>query len=255
MFLLNFCGCAKATTNATQTEMNSMNKVEELSGTFTTVLIKNNSPKVDGITLNFKENVVTGHSGCNRYSGSYKQKGNSLTISNVITTKMYCKNASETERLFLECLSNTKSFTLERGTLLLRTDEVVLLSAEKKSEKQANDEVLVIYDSHTRGYHFTATVYDTHITVVKEYNGTPQRLEVKPEDVEALKEIISGMTLENINKYEAPTKKRHYDGAPHTSITVFRNNEKFSSQVFDGGFPPEALTELVNKVLSLSAEK
>jgi hypothetical protein len=114
---------------------------------------------------------------------------------------------------------------------------------------------LVIYDSHTRGYHFTATVYNSFVTVVKELNGKAERLNVDQEDINDLKIIISKMSLKEIRSYEAPTKKRHYDGAPHTTISVFSNDEKFSSQQFDGGFPPEALAVLVNKVLSLSTEK
>lgn len=152
--------------------------------------------------------------------------------------------------ILLSCHANKKAveseYVMAKGT----TEKELKLNTEKPQKSP-----LVIYDSHTRGYHFTATVYDTHVTLVKEYNGKPQTIEVKSEDIDALKEIISEMVLEEIHTYEAPTKKRHYDGAPHTSISVFRNDEKFSSQIFDGGFPPEALAVLVNKVLSLSAEK
>ncbi len=117
------------------------------------------------------------------------------------------------------------------------------------------DTPIVVYGSHTRGYHFTTTVYNTYVTVIKELDGKPIRIDVDQKEIDDLKEIISKMSLKEIKNYEAPTKKRHYDGAPHTSISVFNNNEKFSSQTFDGGFPPKALEVLVNKVLSLSAEK
>ena len=114
---------------------------------------------------------------------------------------------------------------------------------------------IVTYGSHTRGYHFTLTVFNSYATISKEYKGKSKRIEVDPADIIAIKDIISKLTLKDISTYEAPTKKRHYDGAQHTSISVFSNNEKFSSQSFDGGFPPEPLAELVNKVLSLSPEK
>ncbi|MGB1268818.1 MAG: hypothetical protein ACPG45_03705 [Flavobacteriaceae bacterium] len=114
---------------------------------------------------------------------------------------------------------------------------------------------IVIYGSHTRGYHFTLTVYNSYATISKEYNGTPKKIEVKHEDIIEIKDIISKLTLKDISSYEAPTKKRFYDGAPHTTISVFSSNEKFTSQTFDGGFPPKPLADLVNKVLSLSPEK
>ena len=120
---------------------------------------------------------------------------------------------------------------------------------------QEKETPLAIYDSHTRGYHYTFTVYETYATVIKEYQGKAKKVVVKEEDIAELKKIISGMSLDQIGTYEAPTKKRHYDGAPHTTVSVYRKGEKFSSQTFDGGFPPKALEVLVNKVLSLSAEK
>lgn len=114
---------------------------------------------------------------------------------------------------------------------------------------------IAIYDSHTRGSHFTVTVYNSYITVVKEYKGKPLKLEVTSDEIANLKNIISELSLKDISTYEAPTQKRFYDGAPIASISVFSNDEKFSSKPFDGGFPPKPLADLVNKVLSLSAEK
>jgi len=120
---------------------------------------------------------------------------------------------------------------------------------------QDKETPLVVYDSHTRGYHYTFTVYQTYATVIKEYQGKAEKVVVKEEDITELKKVITGIVLDKIRTYEAPTKKRYYDGAAHTSITVFKKGEKYSSQTFDGGFPPKALEVLVNKVLSLSAEK
>jgi hypothetical protein len=148
------------------------------------------------------------------------------------------------------CCANKK--TGQSESLLVDKTEI------KESDFMQDDTQeppIALYDSHTRGYHFTLTVYNSYATISKEYNGKPQKIEVKAEDIVALKDIISKLSLKEISTYEAPTKKRHYDGAPHTTISVFSNNEKFSSQTFDGGFPPKALEVLVNKVLSLSPEK
>lgn len=141
----------------------------------------------------------------------------------------------------------------------VQSNDIMANKIEEKSitiEKELSQESpIAIYDSHTRGYHFTLTVYDNYATVVKTLNGIPERIEVKSEDIISLKKMISQLSLKEINSYEAPTKKRHYDGAPHTTISVFQDDEKFSSQTFDGGFPPKQLEVLVNKVLSLSPEK
>jgi len=129
------------------------------------------------------------------------------------------------------------------------------LTSNSESEEQEKDVPLAVYDSHTRGYHYTLTVYDTYVTEVKEYNGAPGKVAVETTAINELKKIIDTISSDEIGTYEAPTKKRYYDGAPITTISIFRKGEKHTSQAFDGGFPPKPLEVLVNKVLSLSAEK
>jgi len=131
----------------------------------------------------------------------------------------------------------------------------VIVKETKLVKQEAQTDPIAIYDSHTRGYHYTYTVYETYATVVKEYQGKPEKMAVVVSDIAELKKIIAEVSVDKIGTYEAPTKKRHYDGAPHTTISIFKKGEKYSSQTFDGGFPPKALEVLVNKVLSLSAEK
>lgn len=128
-------------------------------------------------------------------------------------------------------------------------------SSLEQTDRLTQDKAIVIYDSHTRGFHFTATVYNNYVTVVKTLNGKPEKIVVEQSEIDAVKAEITKITLDDIAKHEAPTKRRYFDGAPHTTITVFNKGEKYKSQTFDGGFPPKALEVLVNKVLSLSAEK
>jgi len=131
----------------------------------------------------------------------------------------------------------------------------VIIKETKLVKDGVQTDPIAIYDSHTRGYHYTLTVYETYATVVKEYQGKASQIAVVESDITDLKKIIAGVSVDKIGTYEAPTKKRHFDGAPHTTISIFKKGGKYSSQTFDGGFPPKALEVLVNKVLSLSAEK
>ena len=135
------------------------------------------------------------------------------------------------------------------------TAKEVIVKETKVVKDDVQDEPIAIYDSNTRGYHYTLTVYETHATVVKVYQGKPEKIAVLDTDIADLKKIISEVSADKIGTYEAPTKRRHYDGAPHTTISIFKKGEKYTSQTFDGGFPPKGLEVLVNKVLSLSAEK
>lgn len=148
------------------------------------------------------------------------------------------------------CCANKQG--VQSDVIIANKMETENIETKKESPQETP---IVTYGSHTRGYHFTLTVFNSYATISKEYKGKSKRIEVDPADIIAIKDIISKLTLKDISTYEAPTKKRHYDGAPHTSISVFSNDEKFSSQTFDGGFPPKPLADLVNKVLSLSPEK
>jgi len=148
------------------------------------------------------------------------------------------------------CRATKKASSLDNITA-----KEVTVKETKLTKGDVQTEPLAIYDAHTRGYHYTLTVYETYATVIKEYQGKPEKVAVVDTDITELKKIISDVSIDKIGTYEAPTKKRHYDGAPHTTISIFKKGEKYTSQTFDGGFPPKALEVLVNKVLSLSAEK
>ena len=120
---------------------------------------------------------------------------------------------------------------------------------------KSQEKLIAIYDSQTRGYLLTFSVYETYAILLKSNEQEPFKVMLLQKDVDELKLIIRDIPELEIAKYEAPTEKRFYDGAPHTTITIFKNGEKYSSNTFDGGFPPKALEVLVNKVLSLSPEK
>jgi len=135
------------------------------------------------------------------------------------------------------------------------TAKEVTVKGTKVVKDDVQTEPIAIYDAHTRGYHYTLTVYETHVTVVKVHQGKPEKIAVLDTDITDLKKIISDVSVDKIGTYEAPTKKRSYDGASNATISIFKKGEKYTSQTFDGGIPPKALEVLVNKVLSLSAEK
>jgi heat shock protein HslJ len=63
------------------------------------------------VTVEFRNNRISGHGGCNRFSGSYQQQGQSLRVSDFIMTEMACEPATlmaqETE--FLQAIVDTQS--------------------------------------------------------------------------------------------------------------------------------------------------
>lgn len=78
--------------------------------------------------------LVTGSGGCNRISGSYKERGRKLRVGNLISTRMACP-AMEDESAFLRALRETRRYRLkgrildlldERGKRLVRLEEANL---------------------------------------------------------------------------------------------------------------------------------
>jgi heat shock protein HslJ len=70
-------------------------------------------------TLNFAESRVSGHSGCNSFSGAYELKGAKLTFSNMATTLMACDVGMNVERLFHQMLGKVRTASVTPDTLIL----------------------------------------------------------------------------------------------------------------------------------------
>ena len=130
---------------------------------------------------------------------------------------------------------------------------VVKLDKDLDLKKQENP--IVEYDSHTRGFYHNISVYETYITIIDKRGSRPNKVSVLNKDVKEIKELIQVINLKGISELESPTKKRLYDGAPHTNVVIYSGKETFKSSTFDGGFPPAELKKLVDKILSLAEKK
>lgn len=65
---------------------------------------------------------VAGFAGCNRFSGSYEQKGDRLTIGPLVTTRMACARAAmEHEAKFLKVLNDVRLIDANLSELALKT--------------------------------------------------------------------------------------------------------------------------------------
>lgn len=124
-----------------------------------------------------------------------------------------------------------------------------------KKLEQDKKKPVVIYDSNTRGFHFKLSVYEEYFMLAKQRGAIGEKFELNADDLKEIKNLISKLQLTELSKLEAPTKLRHHDGAPHTSVTVFQGEEEYRSSTFDGGHPPKELEALVNKILSLADKK
>jgi heat shock protein HslJ len=77
-------------------------KLVELDGSPITPSADTRQP---GLTLERSTHRASGMSGCNRYTGSYTLKGDTITFSQVAGTMMACLHGMDTEKQFLHALS------------------------------------------------------------------------------------------------------------------------------------------------------
>lgn len=69
------------------------------------------------ISIKFEGGKIDGHGGCNNVGGQYIHDGNSLQVSQLVSTKMYCEKAMKWEKMFLTQLEKSKTYTISGETL------------------------------------------------------------------------------------------------------------------------------------------
>ena len=257
-FLMNACGPhQEATTNDMENKITAQTSKEELSGVYIVQLLAEELLEYKKLTLNFntETKTVSGFSGCNNFSCSYKENVGNISFVDIISTEMYCEDGSKTEAIFMKSLSNTKTFQLKNGALVLQTENGVVLTAQslKKEAIIQEPKNIVTYVASTRGYFFEAVLFENKFLVTEQRGQKkPRIVEVSNEDMEIIKALITNINVKTISTIESPTKKRHFDGAAHANITITQDNELYRGAGFDHGFPPIELKVLVNKILLLT---
>ena len=100
------------------------------SWTVTSIIIESDMayPIIVPVTLNVAENrKISGNGGCNGYSGNYSfknptkafKKTKKIKFSDIVSTKMFCQSASNTENAFFRSLR-------EAATVVFKKEELVI---------------------------------------------------------------------------------------------------------------------------------
>ena len=125
------------------------------------------------------------------------------------------------------------------------------------SEKEQNNNMVVIYEANTRGFYQKITVQNQELFVSKDRNSTEKGVQSKITDA-IWKELVGYMNvlkLEELVTYKDPTQKRFYDGAAIANLKVIVKEKEYKTTNFDNGFPPVEIEKLVNKITSLVKEQ
>lgn len=84
------------------------------------------------ITFDFSQNRFGGKGGCNAMGGNLEVDGSMITMSQIISTKMFCRDTSKVENAFFAKLEEANRYEIKGAMLYLYKDETLLL--ELKAE-------------------------------------------------------------------------------------------------------------------------
>jgi heat shock protein HslJ len=87
---------------------------------------------VDGLTLDYTTDKVSGTGGCNRFSGPISIEDDAIQIGPLAATKMMCEGKSEIETQYFTALEAARSFLVEGDMLTLKADDGHVLVKFKK---------------------------------------------------------------------------------------------------------------------------
>ena len=110
----------------------------------------------------------------------------------------------------------------------------------------------ITYEANTRGFYEKVWITKDSISFTNDRDLkdiTASKCATK--DWDTLINLVKGINLKELPELEAPTKKHQFDGAAMATLAVNVNNQIFKTKIFDHGNPPEAISKLVNKVLSI----
>ena len=118
------------------------------------------------------------------------------------------------------------------------------------ASQKTSDIKEIIYNAITRGRSENITLRGSTL----QYKTTKESIFINltKEQLEKVNTEVSKINLNEINTLKAPTDKRFYDGAMHTSILIKSNSMEYTSATFDDTNPPAELKALCQLLLNLA---
>jgi heat shock protein HslJ len=91
-----------------------------------------NGKPVDGLTLEYSTDRVSGTGGCNRFKGPITIEDDAIQIGPLAATKMMCEGKSEIEAQYFAALEAARSFIVHDDVLTLKAEDGHALIKFKK---------------------------------------------------------------------------------------------------------------------------
>ncbi len=84
------------------------------------------------IRFNQSKKSAGGNGGCNAFGSTISVSGNTVSIKDIFSTKMYCEGTQETEDAFFKLLERVNRFEVKDKSLVLYHDKDILLEFESE---------------------------------------------------------------------------------------------------------------------------
>lgn len=146
--------------------------------------------------------------------------------------------------LFLSCVSCS-----------CQKKEAASGNAKKTEEKITQLSALMEYEAYSRGSYIKASLQNQMLSVVKKRDEIPVINKISDADWKEILAVYKNLNLKAIANLKAPSEKRFYDGAPIAHFKVIEDGITYQSTDFDGGYPPAEIDNIVNKIITLAANK
>ena len=188
----------------------------------------------------------------------YSVNGNNISFFNLGSTEMYCADESINidEQHMMTALNNITNFKIKDNTISFFKRKTKIFSATKTTEnKMAQDDLKVEYTATTRGFYTQVIIKNKTISIQKDREGkTPATIrECTVEELNRLNTLLKATDLSKLQKYEGPTKKRHFDGAAHATLEITTKDGKtYTTPTFDHGHPNSNIEDLINTIANMA---
>ena len=126
------------------------------------------------------------------------------------------------------------------------------VQVQSQDLNQSQEDMVITYEANTRGFYEKIWITKDFVSFSNDRNlKTVIKSRCKEDDWKALVTLLKDIDIKNLPELESPTKMHQYDGAAMATLSIEKDNETYETKVFDHGHPPKAISELVNKVLSM----
>lgn len=223
-----------------------------LHGDFQITSFENFNDPAANLTINFDSTSkkVSGHSGCNRFFGTYETSGNTLTLKQMASTRMACidQNISKTEAALLKTFESVKSYSLENNNLRLKNEQGSTIVSAKPFEFKMDKDYILSYEISGMMGAEKIIHAKNMMTCEKFENGKELEPIVKnlsAQDNKDILDAVAELPLDQLNTLEAPSEERHLDGASAGRFYLKHQGKEYKVPDFDHGNPPSALARII----------